>query len=106
MSTDTHRSVSAPTWTWRDSVGTALAWLATILFVLLAIGTVTMSQPGTPLRLVAGTLIHVALALFAAPPFRHYLANSHGRRFHRSTVAAVLLIGLVDNEGLITPELA
>lgn len=87
-----------------DSVAFAASWLAVVLLALLAVGTLTVSVPGTPVRMAVGTAIHAGLALFAAPPVRRYLAASHGLAFNRWTVAAVVVVGVIVNEGVITPD--
>ena len=88
-----------------DRIAYVASWLAVILLVLLAVGTVTENRPGTPVRMAVGTLIHAALAVFAARPVRRYLADEHDRRFDRWTVVAILVVGVIVNEGLRTPEL-
>ncbi|MFC6872372.1 hypothetical protein [Halobellus marinus] len=87
-----------------DRVAFAASWLAVVLLALLAVGTLTVSVPGTPIRMLAGTAIHAGLALFAAPPVRRYLRENYGITFGRWTVAAILVVGVIVNEGLITPE--
>ncbi len=79
--------------------------MAVLLMVLLAVGTITENEPGTPVRMALSTLIYLALAAFAAPPVRRYIADNYRLRFPRWIVFTILIVVALINEILISPEL-
>lgn len=89
-----------------DTIAPAASWLAVILMFLLAVGTITESVSGMPVRLAVSTMIYVLLGLFATPPLRRYLEAKLDLEFERAAVVVVIVVGTIGNEGLIAPPLA
>lgn len=89
-----------------DTVATVASWAGVVLMLLLAVGTVTESVSGMPVRMAVATLVYLCLAAFAAPPVRRYLDTEYDVAFGRGTVVVILLgVGLA-NEAVIAPPLA
>lgn len=91
--------------TTREKMSLGISWLAVLLMVLLAAGTITENEPGTPVRMALATLIYLGLAAFAAPPVRRYIADTYRLRFPQWIVATILIVAALINELLISPEL-
>lgn len=89
-----------------DTLAPAASWLAVILMFLLAVGTITESVAGMPVRLAVSTVGYVLLGLFAAPPLRRRLEATLDTEFERAAVVVILVVGTIVNEGLIAPPLA
>lgn len=89
----------------REQISYGISWLTVLLMVLLAAGTITENEPGTPVRMALSTLIYLALAAFAAPPVRQYIADNYRLKFPGWIVATILIVVALINELLISPEL-
>lgn len=89
-----------------DTIAPAASWIGVILMFLLAVGTITESVSGMPVRMAVSTVIYVLLGLFAAPPVRRWLEATADVAFERAIVVVIIVVGTIVNEGLIAPPLA
>lgn len=89
-----------------DTIAPAASWLGVILMFLLAVGTITESVAGMPVRMAVSTAGYVLLGLFAAPPLRRRLEATLDVELERAAVVVVIVVGTIVNEGLIAPPLA
>lgn len=88
-----------------DRVATGAAWVGVVLASLLAVGTVTESVSGMPVRMSAATGIYLLLALFTAPVVRAHATDRFDLEIPRSVVVAAFFIVILANEALVSPPI-